>query len=291
MGAKWDNTALTTFGDDKSGVGAILESIKNDLQTEIEKEKKLKNINVYNVWDWCPRMIKQNDSAEMKNTVKPKKPTAALDANKLKKMYLSNKQVDPNLTAAAISRCLSYHIEMMIGEPTAQNDSMFPGNLEDKRHEYGKTAKNNKAELADNTPSMFLPIKINPDELIIVMNSDLYKELKSASLVSGNSEAGAYNPYIQNFMKWDNHIIKLDTMPYGAFKLGSKNRYNQWDIYDKVETDKLGQMDLVIHTAHRAIAFGIRQLRPFKYLRLNGLYVNPTTRENNVEFQAPTDIQ
>lgn len=49
LGAKWDNTALTQFGDDKSGVGAILESIKNDLQAEIDKEKKLKNVNVYDI--------------------------------------------------------------------------------------------------------------------------------------------------------------------------------------------------------------------------------------------------
>lgn len=291
LAAKWDDTAIVQFGDDKTGIGNILKSIKEDLKVEIDKETKLKNVNVFNVWDWLPTMIKPNFSQQMKQGTKPKKPTAALDSAKLKKMYLSNIESDPNLCAAAISRCLSYHIEMMIGESTAQNDSMFPGNLEDKGHEYGKTARNNKAELENNTPSMFLPIRLPEEELVIIMNSDLYKELKTAALVSGNTEAGAYNPYIQNFMKWDSHIVKLDTMPYGAFKIGSKNRYNIWDIYDKVETDKLGQADVVVHTAHRAIAFGIRQFRPFKYIRLNGIYTNPTTRENNVEFKTATDIQ
>lgn len=232
---------------------------------------------------------------------KPKKPTAAIDAAKLKKMYYTYAETDPNMCAAAVSRCLSHHIEMMTGEMTAKNDSMFPGNLEDKGHEYGKTAttpidrtkpcnEQKGSGLREDTPSMFLPIKIPKDELVIIMNSDLYKELKNASLVSNNTEAGAYNPYIQSFMKWDSHIIKLDTMPYGAFKIGSKNRYNQWDIYDKVETDKLGQADVVVHTAHRAIAFGIRQYRPFKYIRLNGLYVNPDVYENNVEFKATKDL-
>lgn len=226
----------------------------------------------------------------MKQGKKPKKATASIDSAKLKAMYLSNVEVDPNLCAASIANCLNYHIEMMTGEMTAKNDSMFPGNMEDKGHEYGKTAttpidrtkpcnEQKGSSLRNDTPSLYLPIKIPAEELIIIMNTDLYKEIKNASLVSSSTELGAYNAYIQNFMKWDSHIIKIDTMPYGAFKIGSKQRYNQWDIYDKVETDKLGQADVVVHTAHRAIAFGIRQYRPFKYIRLHGLYTNPDVRE------------
>lgn len=79
-------------------------------------------------------------------------------------------------------------------------------------------------------------------------------------------------------------------MPYGAFKIVSKYRYNQWDLYDKVETDKLGQADVVVHTAHRAIVFGIRQYRPAKYIRLHGLCVNPDVREHNVEFIQAQDL-
>lgn len=48
LAAKWDDTAITVFGDNKEGVGAILNSIKEDLEDEIEKETKLKNINAYN---------------------------------------------------------------------------------------------------------------------------------------------------------------------------------------------------------------------------------------------------
>lgn len=158
---------------------------------------------------------------------KMKKPTAAIDGEKLKKMYLHNTDVDPTLSAVCVARCLSYHVQMMVGEYTAQNDSMFPGNMENKSHEYGKEVEQNrKAELSANTKSMFLPTKINRDELIIIMNSDMYKELKSAVLVNDSSEAGAYNEYIKQFMEFDSNIIKLDTMPYGAFKIGSKYRYN-----------------------------------------------------------------
>lgn len=237
----------------------------------------------------------------MKNGIKAKKPTQALSQDKLKKMYLSNKKVDPNLTAAAVSKCLTYNIEMMVGETTAKNDSMFPGNLEDKGHEYGKDAttpidrtkpchEQKGSSLRNDTPTLFLPVRLPKEELIIIMHTDLYKEIKSAALVSSSTEAGAYNAYISEFLKWDSHIIKIDTIPYGTIKLGSKNRYNQWDIYDKVETDKLGQADVVVHTAHRAIAFGIRQYRPFKSIRLNGLYINPDVREYNVEFKEATDI-
>lgn len=56
-----------------------------------------------------------------------------------------------------------------------------------------------------------------------------------------------------------------------------------------METDKLGQADVVVHTAHKGVAFGIRQYRPFKYIRLDGLFVNPSTREFNIEFKAPGD--
>lgn len=228
--------------------------------------------------------------AQLNRGKKVKKPTAALDAAKIKAAYLDNAAVDPNLSAVCVARCLAYHVEMMVGEYTAQNDSMFLGNLEDKSHEYGKEIEaNRKAELNTNTKPMFLPTKINEDELVIIMNSDMYKELKAAAIVNDSSEAGAYNAYIQQFMKYDANIIKLDTMPYGAFKLGSKLRYNIWDLYDKVETDKLGQADVVVHTAHKGVAFGIRQYRPFKYIRLHGLYVNPSTREFNVEFKAAVD--
>lgn len=51
LGAKWDDTALTQFGEDKTGVGAILKSIKEDLKDEIDKETKLKNVNSYDIWD------------------------------------------------------------------------------------------------------------------------------------------------------------------------------------------------------------------------------------------------
>lgn len=238
----------------------------------------------------------------MKTGGKVKKPTAALTKDKLKKLYLTNKQVDPNLTAASVCRCLSYHIQMMTEEVTAMNDSMFVGNLEDKGAEYGKTKTTpidrtkpcneiKGSGLRADTPSLYLPIKLPKDELIIIMNSDLYKEIKSAMLVSDSSEAGAYNNYIKSFMEWDKNIIKLDTMPYGAFKIGSKLRYNQWDLYDKIETDKLGQADVVVHTAHRAIAFGIRQYRPFKYIRLTGLYVSPIVYDNNIEFKAAEDAK
>lgn len=199
--------------------------------------------------------------------------------------------MDPNLSAVCVAKCLSYHVEMMIGEYTGQNDSMFPGNLENKGHEYGKDTDTGtrKAELNANTKPMFLPTKIDRDELVIIMNTDMYKELKSAAMVNDSSEAGAYNAYIQQFMQYEPNIIKLDTMPYGAFKLGSKFRYNIWDLYDKVETDKLGQADVVVHTAHKGVAFGIRQYRPFKYIRLHGLFVNPSTREFNIEFKAAVD--
>lgn len=51
LASKWDDTALTIFGEDKTGVGAILKSITEDLKDEIDKETKLKNVNAYNVWD------------------------------------------------------------------------------------------------------------------------------------------------------------------------------------------------------------------------------------------------
>lgn len=301
LGAKWDNTALTIFGEDKEGIGAILESIKKDLEPEIKKEAKLKNVWAHNVWDWCPRLINNLPTGDMKTPNKPKKPTAALTKEKLKKMYLNNKQVDPNLTAASICRCLSYHIQMMLNEKTVMNDAMYCGNLEDKGHEHGKTAATpidrtkpcneiKGSGLRDDTPSLYVPINITKDELVIIMNSDLWKEIKAAALVNDSSEAGAYNNYIKAFMAYESNIIALDTMPYGAFKIGSKNRYNQWDLYDKVETDKLGQADVVVHTAHRGIAFGIRQFRPFKYIRLTGIYANPVVYDNNIEFKAAQDI-
>lgn len=101
---------------------------------------------------------------------------------------------------------------MMVGEMTAKNDSMFPGNLENKGHEYGKTSttpidrtkpcnEQKGSGLRNDTPSLFLPIKIPVEELVIIMNSDLYKEIKSASLVADGTEIGAYNAHIQNFMK------------------------------------------------------------------------------------------
>lgn len=302
LGAKWDNTAITQFGDDKEGIGAILEVLKKDLEPEIQKESKLKNVWVHNVWDWCPKLVKANDPAEMKTRKKAKKPTAAMTKEKLKKLYLTNQQVDPNLSAASICRCLSFHIQMMINEKNVMNDSMFCGNIEDKGHEHGKTAASpidrtkpcneiKGSGLRDDTPSLYVPINISKDELIIIMNSDLWKEIKAAALVNDSSEAGAYNNYIKAFLAFESNVIALDTMPYGAFKIGSKFRYNQWDLYDKVETDKLGQADVVVHTAHRGIAFGIRQYRPFKYIRLTGIYTNPITFENNVEFKAAEEIQ
>lgn len=304
LGAKWDDTAISIFGDDKEGVGAILKSIQDDLKDEIDKETKLKNVNSYDIWQWAPFLIPANAPGEMKKDTgsKAKKPTAALDTAKLKKIYYTNKQVDPNLSAAAICNCLSYHAQMMTEEFTAQNDSMFCGNLDDKFHEYGKTAttpidrtkpcnEQKGSGLRDDTPTMFTPIRIPKEELIIIMNSNLYKDLKSASLVATTANVGAYNNYITNFMStYGSNIVKLDTMPYGAFKIGSKNRYNQWDLYDKIETDKLGQADVVVHTAHRGIAFGIRQYRPFKYIRLTGLFINPHVRDINVEYKAAVDI-
>lgn len=44
LGAKWDDTPLTVFGEDKEGIGAILKDIQEDLKPEIEKETKLKNV-------------------------------------------------------------------------------------------------------------------------------------------------------------------------------------------------------------------------------------------------------
>lgn len=49
LGAKWDDTAISIFGDDKEGVGAILKSIQDDLKDEIDKETKLKNVNSYDI--------------------------------------------------------------------------------------------------------------------------------------------------------------------------------------------------------------------------------------------------
>lgn len=298
LGAKWDDTALTVFGEDKTGVGAILKDLKEDLKKEINKETQLKNVNEYNVWDWCPKFLPANTPAEMKVTDQNKKyskPSAAVDQAKAKKLYYDRSKVDPLLCAVSVCRCLAYHIEMMTGETTAQNDSMWPGNLEDKKHEYGK----NEADAADlsacpqkgsglraDTKSLYLPIKLPSEQLVIIMNSEMYKEIKNAMLVASGTETGAYNAYIQAFMKWDDKIIKIDTMPYGAFKIGSSLRYNLWDLYDKIETDKLGQADVVVHTGHKGIVFGIRQFRPFKYIRLHGLYVNPNVYDTNLDFKA-----
>lgn len=306
LGAKWDNTAITVFGDTQAGVGHMLESLKTDLKKEIDKEAKLKNIYEFNVWDWCPKTLNMgNAPAEMKvidSNKKYKKPTQNIDDNKIKKIYFGRDKTDPHLCAVSVARCLSYHIEMMLNETTAQNDSMFPGNIEDKRHEYGKTdttpidrtKKCNEqvgSELRETTPSLYLPIRLkNADELIIIMNTEMYKELKSALLVSSGTETGAYKPYLENFMQWDKHIIKLDTMPYGSFKIGSKNRYNLWDIEDKILPDKLGQADVVVHTGHKAVAFGIRQFRPFKYIRLHNLHVNANTYDFNVGFATAKDF-
>lgn len=298
LGAKWENTPISVFGDEREGIGALLESLTNSLKKEIDKEKALKNVSVYSIWQWCPRLIKANDTAEMKVKTKAKKPTNDISKDQLKKMYYDNQKVDPHLAAASFCRCMLYHIEQMIGEVTAKNDSQFPGNLENKQHEYGKekttmdlTACPQKGSgKRAETKSLYNPTKINEEDLVIIMNSELYKEIKSASYVSGATEAGAYKAYISNFMKYDKYIIKLDSMPYGAVKFGSKHRYNIWDLYDHIEVDRVGQHDLVVHTAHKAVAFGIREYRPFRYIRLTGLSINPSLYDEQIEFTTPTDL-
>lgn len=299
IGMKWNDTAIGQFGDNNEGVGALLKDLEQDLKVEIDKEKKLPNVNVDDVWNWCPALIAANSPAEMRSGKKIKKPTAKIDKEKLKKMYLDNKKVDPTLAMASIANCLNYHIEMMTNEVTAQNDAQFPGNTADKMHEYGKD-KNTDTDLTacpqkgsgkrEGTKSLYNPCKVKKEDLVIIMNSELYKAMKSAVLTSEFAQGGMYKAHIQNFMQYDANIIPISTISYGAVKIGSKDRYHQWDLYDKIETDRLGQFDLVVHTAHRGIAFGIREYVPFKYIRLTGLPVNSMVKDVNIEFNTPQDL-
>lgn len=129
--AKWDDTAITKFGYDGQGTGVkrtfgvILNEIKSTIQSEINKEKGLKNVNTFNVMEYIPKQIKKDDINKGKKLTKD---AAAIQDADVNKLYPSNTETSPSLNLSAAASLLLDQIHLFTKEFTALNDANFPGN-------------------------------------------------------------------------------------------------------------------------------------------------------------------